>query len=62
MKIVVDRMLCEANGRCVDVCPEVFQLNEEEQLVVLIDEPDARLEAAVRTAVAVCPRQALRVD
>jgi ferredoxin len=51
MKIVVDRDLCESNGLCVEVCPEVFRIDAQDRLL-------ARVERAVQ----VCPRQALRVD
>jgi ferredoxin len=62
MKIVVDRDLCESNGLCVEVCPEVFRIDAQDRLVLLIERPDERLLARVERAVQVCPRQALRVD
>ena len=32
MRIEVDRTLCEANGRCVTLAPDVFSLDDDEQL------------------------------
>jgi len=61
MKIVVDRDLCEGNARCVQVAPQVFKTDDNDQLVVMIERPDEALRDAVESAVAVCPRQALRV-
>jgi ferredoxin len=59
--IEVDRTMCEANGLCVAAAPEVFELDNDEQLV--ITEPPAGEGVAERVAVAVasCPRNALRV-
>ena len=62
MKIVVDRDLCESNGLCVEVCPQVFRIDAQDRLVLLIERPDERLLARVEQAVQVCPRQALRID
>ncbi|HTI19727.1 MAG TPA: ferredoxin [Kutzneria sp.] len=61
MVIEVDRSMCEANGRCVAAAPDVFELDNDEELV--ITEPSAGDEVARRVAVAVasCPRNALRV-
>jgi len=62
MKIVVDRNLCESNGRCVDACPQVFELDDHDRLVILIDRPSEDLRTQVEQAVRVCPRQALHLE
>lgn len=62
MKIVVDRDLCESNGLCVDACLEVFRIDSQDRLVILIERPGAELRAQLEQAVRVCPRQALRID
>lgn len=61
MKIVVDRDLCESNALCVAACPEVFKMNEEDALVLLIEKPDENLRHDVQAAVNVCPRLALSI-
>ena len=60
MKVVVDYDLCEANALCMDCCPEVFRVEEDDTLTVLIEEdvPDG-LRAKVEEAVRLCPRQAI---
>ena len=60
MKVVVDYDLCEANALCMDCCPEVFRVEEDDTLTVLIegDVPDG-LRAKVEEAVRLCPRQAI---
>ncbi len=61
MQVVVDRDLCEANGVCVGLVPEVFELDDDEELVILQPElPENRLER-VSLAVARCPKNALKM-
>lgn len=62
MRIIVDRELCESNGLCVAACPDVFELDDDDRLLILIERPSESLRAAVEQAVALCPRQALRVE
>ena len=61
MKVVVDFGLCEANGICVGIIPEVFDLDEQDYLHVLDDEVTPENEAQIRDAVRQCPRQALSI-
>ncbi|RMD83244.1 MAG: ferredoxin [Candidatus Dadabacteria bacterium] len=58
-KIVVDRDLCEANARCVAVCPEVFHVDENDELHLATETVDEELRSKIEAAVRVCPRQAL---
>jgi ferredoxin len=62
MKIIVDYDLCEANGVCVATAPEVFRLDEKDELVVLDERPPESLRRKVVAAVQGCPRQALRLE
>ena len=39
MKVVVDFDLCESNAVCMDVCPEVFKVDDDDMLQILIEEP-----------------------
>ena len=59
MKIQVDHQLCEANGVCVRLVPEVFALADDDRLQVTAERvgevPRSRLAEAVRR----CPKQAL---
>jgi ferredoxin len=59
MKVVVDFDLCESNAVCMDVCPEVFKVGDDDMLQILIEEPPERLRAQVEEAVRLCPRQAI---
>lgn len=62
MKVVVDMDLCDANGTCVDVCPEVFELTDDDDLIVLTDSPSEDLRDKVRKAVSACPKAAITLD
>jgi ferredoxin len=59
--IEVDRNLCEANARCVQVAPDIFSLDDDEELLIAPpgDDVDPML---VAKAVASCPRNALTSD
>lgn len=62
MRVAVDRDLCEANGVCAGLAPEVFDLGDEDDLHILAAEVPAAQADAVRSAVASCPKQALRLE
>lgn len=62
MKVIADFDLCEANAVCVRACPEVFRLEEDDTLTILVDEIPEALRSKVETAVRVCPRQALSIQ
>jgi ferredoxin len=62
MKVVVDRMRCDGNGACVVEAPGVFELNDEDDLVLLQCEPPDCDRAAVEAAVAACPKRALTLQ
>jgi len=62
LKVVVDMDVCQDHGQCVFAAPEVFALNDDGKLVVLIAEPDESLRAAVEDAADVCPVQAISIE
>lgn len=62
MRILVDRDLCEGNAVCMKVCPDVFTVDDDDQVRVLIEQPDESLRSKVEAAVRRCPRQALRLE
>jgi len=61
-KVVVDRDLCQDHGQCVFAAPEVFALDDDGRLVVLVDEPDEALRAKCEEAADVCPVQAITIE
>ncbi|MBE1584340.1 ferredoxin [Nonomuraea angiospora] len=63
MKITVDEAKCCGAGQCVLIAPDVFDQNEDDGIVILLEaEPAADRHAAVREAAAVCPAAAIQVD
>jgi ferredoxin len=61
MRIEVDWGLCESNGVCMGINPEVFQLGDDDMLTVLQPEVTPEIESDVREAVRQCPRQAISI-
>lgn len=61
MKVSVDMELCEANALCVMECPEVFQLTDDDKLILLKEHPGEELRTKVETAAQLCPRLAIAV-
>lgn len=57
--MVVDTALCEGNAVCMNVCPEVFVVGDDDLARLLIECPDESLRPKVELAVRRCPRQAL---
>jgi ferredoxin len=62
MKVVVDYDLCEANALCMEACPEVFRVEEDDTLTVLLDEIPENLRQQAQDAERLCPRQAIRLE
>jgi len=62
MKIIVDYDLCEANAVCMGCCPEVFRVEEDDTLTLLMGEAPEKLRQKLEEAVRLCPRQALRIE
>jgi ferredoxin len=57
--IVVDYDECEANAVCEGILPEVFQVDDNDNLNVLNEHPPAELLDRVQEAVDMCPKRAL---
>ena len=63
MKVSVDQAACVSSGQCVRSAGEVFDQNEDDGVVVLLDEqPAAGLAGKVRAAAAACPARAIQVE
>ncbi len=62
MKIFSNSDICEANAICARVCPEVFRVNDDDTMTVLVTEVPEEHREHVEEAVRLCPRQALRVE
>ena len=61
MKTAVDKDLCLGCGLCVDICPEVFQM-EEDKAITKAEQVPAGAEDACRDAAQQCPVEAIKID
>ena len=61
-KVVVDYDLCESNGICMDIAPEVFEVRDDDFLYVLDETPGPDRRAEVEEAVTRCPKQAISIE
>ncbi|WP_030164818.1 ferredoxin [Spirillospora albida] len=62
MKVTVDPLVCEANAVCVGIAPEVFDLNDDDMLEILMPDVPAEHADRVRHAVRSCPKAALALE
>lgn len=63
MRIHVDRERCIGSGTCVLTLPDVFDQDDEDGRVLVVDDtPVAEHRAAVDHAVLVCPVSAISIE
>jgi ferredoxin len=62
MRVVVDLDLCEANAVCTRIAPEVFELDDDDNLHVLQESPPQEFRERMERAVARCPKQAITLE
>lgn len=61
MKVYVDFDLCESNALCEAIAPDIFQLDDDDFLVILDDQVTDENRDRVERAVASCPRAAISI-
>ncbi|UUZ59325.1 ferredoxin [Nocardioides sp. B-3] len=62
MKVKVDFDLCESNAMCEALAPDVFELDDDDYLVVKKEDVGPDDLESVRRAVASCPRAAISLE
>jgi len=62
MKINVDLELCEGFASCMRLCPEVFQVDDQDVVHIQVDVVPPELEEKVQMAAKRCPRQAISIS
>jgi ferredoxin len=60
MKVTVDTDLCQAHGECVFTAPEIFELDDEDQ-IHWVENPDESLREKALAAEKGCPVSAIKV-
>jgi len=61
MKVKVDFDLCESNAVCESLAPDVFEIDENDWLVLKVEDVTDDNRAAIERAVASCPRGAISI-
>jgi ferredoxin len=61
MKVTVDADLCQGHARCWDLCPEVFDLDDQGYAYVPLTEVPPEHEERARQAARNCPERAITV-
>jgi ferredoxin len=59
MRVRADYDLCESNAVCAGLVPQVFEVDDEDNLNILVTDIPPELEGQVRHAVRSCPKTAL---
>jgi ferredoxin len=62
MKASVDKSLCLGCGICVDVCPEVFEMGDDNLAVAKVAEVPVEAEDRCREAAEQCPETAIQIE
>ena len=63
MRAKVDPEICTGCGACVDTCPEVFEMSEDEDIAVVKADPvPADAEECCREAAEGCPVEAISIE
>ncbi len=61
MKVKPDYDLCEANAMCEALAPDVFEIDDDDNLQILDDRVTDENRTRVEQAVAACPKAALSI-
>ena len=62
MRAIVDQDTCTACGLCIDLCPEVYQEQEDGNAVAIEGDVPAEFEEAARDAADQCPVEAISIE
>jgi ferredoxin len=60
-QIIIDSYLCNGCGACIEICPEVFQMDEITEKAILVAlEPE--ITDAVLQAASYCPEKCIDIE
>lgn len=62
MKAVVDKEACIGCELCVDICPQVFSMDDDGLAIAIEEEIDESLIDSAKEAEESCPTDAIRVE
>ncbi len=61
MKVKIDKDACVGDGTCVEMCPEVFEM-EDELAIVKVETIPEELKERVRETARDCPVDAITIE
>jgi len=62
MKASVDKELCLGCGICVEVCPEVFEMDDDNKAQAKVNLVPPESEGSCRDAADQCPESAIKIE
>jgi ferredoxin len=62
MRAIVDKEQCQGCGVCVDVCPDVFEMGDDDTAQVIVDVVPPEAEDDCRDAADQCPSEAIAIE
>jgi ferredoxin len=62
MKAIVKKDLCIGCGLCVDICPEVFVLGDDNIAKTIVERVGAEIKDKCREAAKNCPVEAIDIE
>ena len=62
MKIVIDWELCQGHANCTGDAPEVFHVDDDGKLHLLLESPEESLRPGVELAARYCPTGAISIQ
>jgi len=62
MKVSLDKELCLGCGLCVEVCPEVFEMDDDNKAQAKVDPVPPEAEGSCREAADQCPELAIKIE
>ena len=62
MRVIVNMSQCESNALCMGVAPDIFEVDDDDNLTVLNETPDESDRDRVLEAVRMCPKQAISIE
>jgi ferredoxin len=62
MKIVIDIDLCAGHAQCEDAAPEVFTVDDQGLVVVLMADPPEELREKIEDAARRCPTDVITIE
>lgn len=62
MKARVDKDLCLGCGICPDICPEVFEMEDDGKAAAKAEDVPPEAETSCRDAAQQCPPEAIKIE